>query len=140
MPCPMTSITEMLGLRTDLPLKVLRDLLLRATEAVRARLAQIAPAELQMEIKRVLKTFVSKAGGENPPTRDFSRAEAVVRRMKGLNELNDAAITRFAEARKFDEVAASLALLNNSAPIDMMARLLEGPAPICSRFRASQPI
>jgi hypothetical protein len=44
----------MLGLRTDLPLKVLRDLLLRATEAVRARLAQIAPAELQMEIKRVL--------------------------------------------------------------------------------------
>ena len=46
--------------------------------------------------------------------------------MKGLNELNDAAIARFAEARKFEEVAASLAILNNSAPIDMMMRLLEG--------------
>jgi uncharacterized protein (DUF2336 family) len=120
-------LTEMLGLRTDLPLKFLRDLLQRATEAVRARLAQIAPAELQEEIKRVLKTLVSKSGAENPPTRDFSRAEAVVKRMKGLNELNDAAITRFAEAKKFDEVAASLSILNNSAPIDMMARLLEGP-------------
>ncbi len=120
-------LTEILGLRTDLPLKFLRDLLQRATEAVRARLAQIAPAELQEEIKRVLKTFVSKSGGENPPTRDFSRAEAVVKRMKGLNELNDAAITRFAEAKKFDEVAASLSILNNSAPIDMMAALLEGP-------------
>jgi uncharacterized protein (DUF2336 family) len=119
-------LTEILGLRTDLPLKFLRDLLQRATDAVRARLAQIAPAELQEEIKRVLKTFVSKPAGENPPTRDFSRAEGVVKRMKGLNELNDAAIARFAEARKFEEVAASLAILNNSAPIDMMMRLLEG--------------
>jgi hypothetical protein len=120
-------LTEILGLRTDLPLKFLRDLLQRATDAVRARLAQIAPAELQEEIKRVLKTFVGKPAGENPPTRDFSRAEAVVKRMKGLNELNDAAIARFAEARKFEEVAASLGILNNSAPVDMMARLLEGP-------------
>jgi transposase InsO family protein len=48
--------------------------------------------------------------------RDLSCAEAVVRRMKDLNELNDAAISRFAETRKFDEVAASLAVLNNSAP------------------------
>jgi Uncharacterised protein conserved in bacteria (DUF2336) len=119
-------LTEILGLRTDLPLKFLRDLLQRATDAVRARLAQIAPAELQEEIKRVLKTFAGKPAGENPPTRDFSRAESVVKRMKGLNELNDAAIARFAEARKFEEVAASLAILNNSAPIDMMARLLEG--------------
>jgi hypothetical protein len=110
-----------------LPLKFLRDLLQRATEAVRARLAQIAPAELQEEIKRVLKTLAKKAGGESLSKRDFSRAEAIVKRMKGLNELNDAAITRFAEAKKFDEVAASIAILNNSAPIDMMARLLEGP-------------
>jgi Uncharacterised protein conserved in bacteria (DUF2336) len=120
-------LTELLGVRIDLPIKFLRDLLQRATEAVRARLASIAPAELQEEIKRVLKTIATAARGETPPTRDFSRAEAVVRRMKGLNELNDAAIARFAEAKKFDEVAASLAILNNSAPIDMMVRLLEGP-------------
>lgn len=119
-------LTEMLGVRIDLPIKFLRDLLQRATEAVRARLASIAPAELQEEIKRVLQTFASAARGESPPMRDFSRAEAVVRRMKGLNELNDAAISMFAETRKFDEVAASLAILNNSAPINMMARLLEG--------------
>jgi uncharacterized protein (DUF2336 family) len=119
-------LTEVLGLRTDLPLKFLRDLLLRAAEAVRARLASIAPAELQEEIKRVLKTLARKAEGEHSQARDFSRAEAVARRMKGLNELNDAAITTFAETKKLDEVAASLALLNNSVPTDMMARLLEG--------------
>ena len=119
-------LTELLGVRIDLPIKFLRDLLQRATEAVRARLASIAPAELQEEIRRVLKTIANAAGGESPPMRDFSRAEAVVRRMKGLNELNDAAIGRFAETRKFDEVAASLAVLNNSAPTSLMARLLEG--------------
>jgi hypothetical protein len=67
----------------------------------------------------VLKAIASTACGENPPMRDFSCAEAVVRRMKDLNELNDAAISRFAETRKFDEVAASLAVLNNSAPTNL---------------------
>jgi hypothetical protein len=120
-------LTEILGLRIDLPIKLLRDLLQHATEAVRARLALLAPAELQEEVQRVLKAIANKVQGEHPPTRDFSRAEGVVRRMKGLNELNDTAVTKFAEAKRFDEVAASLAILNNSAPTDMMARLLEGP-------------
>jgi uncharacterized protein (DUF2336 family) len=119
-------LTEMLGLRIDLPVNFLRDLLQRATEAVRARLAGIAPPELQEEIQRVLKAIASKVRGELAPARDFSRAEAVVRRMKGLNELNDAAIAGFAETNRFDEVAASLSILNNSAPTDMMASLLEG--------------
>lgn len=120
-------LTEALGLRIDLPISFLRDLLQRATEAVRARLASIAPAELQEEIKQLLTSIANKGRGETPPTRDFSRAEGIVRRMKGLNELNDAAIASFAETKKLDEVAASLAILNNSAPTEMMARVLEGP-------------
>ena len=116
-------LTELLGVRIDLPIKFLQ----RATEAVRARLASIAPAELQEEIKRVLKTIATTARSDSAPSRDFSRAEAVVRRMKGLNELNDAAVIGFAVSKKFEEVAASLAISNNSAPTNMMMRLLEGP-------------
>jgi hypothetical protein len=107
-------LTEVLGLRTDLPLKFLRDLLLRAAEAVRARLTSIAPAELQEEIKRVLKTLAKKAEGEHSQTRDFSRAEAVARRMKGLNELNDAAITRFAETKKSTKLPRHLHFLTTA--------------------------
>jgi hypothetical protein len=118
-------LAEIVGLRSDLPAKFLPELLQRATDAVRTRLAQTAPAELRGEIQRVLETIADQAR-ERPPMRNFSRAEGVVKRMKGLNELNDAAITGFAEAKRFDEVAASLAILNNSAPTDMMARLLEG--------------
>lgn len=119
-------LTETLGLRVDLPIRFLRDLLQRATEAVRARLASIAPADLKEEIKRVLQSIANSVQGEIAKGRDFSRAEAVVRRMKGLNELNDAAIAEFAEAKRFDEVAAALGVLNNSAPTEIMARLLEG--------------
>jgi uncharacterized protein (DUF2336 family) len=120
-------LTEILGLRIDLPIRFLRDLLRGATEEVRARLASIAPAKLQEEIKRVLRTMANMARGEAVPARDFSRAEAVIRRMKGMNELNDPAIIKFVKANKIDEVAASLAILNNSAPTELMARVVEGP-------------
>ena len=46
--------------------------------------------------------------------------------MKELNELDDAAVFTFAEQNKFDEVIVSLAMLND-APVEMMARLVEGP-------------
>jgi uncharacterized protein (DUF2336 family) len=119
-------LTEILGLRIDLPVKFLQDLLRRATDAVRARLMAIAPPELQEEIKRALMTIANAARQDMSSARDFSRAEQLVKVMKDRNELNDAAIIKFAEAKKFDEVAASLAILN-SVPTEMMARLLEGP-------------
>ena len=119
-------LTEILGLRIDLPLQFLRDLLRRATDAVRARLMAIAPAELREEIKRVLKAIASAAGEEASSARDFSRAEALVKLLKDLNELDDAALIKFAKAKKLEEMAASLALLNN-LPTELMAKLLEGP-------------
>ena len=119
-------LTEILGLRIDLPLKFLRDLLRRATAAVRTRLLAIAPPELQEEIKRVLKAIAGAAGDDTPSTRNFSRADALVKLLKEHNELDEAAIIKFAGTGKFDEIAASLAIFNN-VPTEMMARLLEGP-------------
>jgi len=54
-----------------------------------------------------------------------------VKLLKGMNELDDAAIVKFAETKKFDEVSASLAILNN-VPTEMMRGLLEGPRPTSS--------
>jgi uncharacterized protein (DUF2336 family) len=118
-------LIEMLGLRTDLPINFLRDLLRRATDAVRARLTAIAPPGLREEIGRVLKAIADAAGMEPQQTRDFTRAEAIVRRMKGLNELNDAAIIKLAESRRFDEVTAALAI-QTSVPCALIAKVTEG--------------
>jgi uncharacterized protein (DUF2336 family) len=119
-------LTYILGLRIDLPVKFLRDLLRRATDAVRARLLAVAPAELQEEIKRIMKAIANVAGEDTSSARDFSRADALVKLLKEHDELDDASIIKFVNARKFDEVAASLATLND-LPTAMMARLLEGP-------------
>jgi hypothetical protein len=98
----------------------------RATEAVRARLAANAPPGLQEEIKNILRTIAGAAGEDESTKRDFSRAEALVKLLYDLHELNDDAIVKFAAAKKFDEIAASLAILNG-VTTDLMARLLEGP-------------
>jgi hypothetical protein len=116
-------LVEILGLRLDLPVKFLRELLRRAKDAVRARLLALAPPALQEEIRRVLNDIVH---AETLPARNFDVAEELVKLMKELHELDDVAVFRFAEARKFDEIAASLGVLND-APTEMMARLLEGP-------------
>ena len=116
-------LIEILGLRLDLPAKFLHDLLRRAKDAVRARLLAIAPLGIQEEIRRVLNAITR----ETPPSgRSFGVAEELVKLMKKLNELDDAAVYNFAESKKFDEVIVSLAILND-VTADMMARLIEGP-------------
>jgi uncharacterized protein (DUF2336 family) len=115
-------LVEILGLRADLPASCMRDLLRRAKEAVRARLLAIAPPALQEEIKQVLNAIGREAP---PPARSFGVAEELVKLMKELNELDDAAVYNFAEAKKFDEVTVALAVLNDM-PVEMTARLMEG--------------
>jgi len=115
-------LIEILGLRIDLPVKFLRDLLRRAKEAVRARLLAIAPRTVEQEIRRVLDDIAR----ENPsPARDFSLAEQLVKLLKDLNELDGPAIAKFVGSGKFNEVAAGLAALND-VPTELMARVLEG--------------
>jgi uncharacterized protein (DUF2336 family) len=115
-------LVEILGLRADFPAKFLRDLLRRAKDAVRARLLAIAPPALQEEIKQVLNAIAREA---QPSARSFGVAEELVKLMKELNELDDAAVYNFAEANKFDEVTVALAVLNDM-PVEMTARLMEG--------------
>jgi uncharacterized protein (DUF2336 family) len=116
-------LTEILGLRLDLPVQFLRDLLRRAKAAVRDRLLAIAPASVAEEIRRVLDIIAKEKPAA--PARDFSVAEGLVKLMKSLNELDEAAIVKFVGAGKFDEVSAALALLNG-VPTDLMARVVEG--------------
>jgi uncharacterized protein (DUF2336 family) len=116
-------LTEILGLRVDLPVKYLRDLLRRAKEAVRDRLLAIAPASVAEEIRRVL----NEIGGHDEPalSQDYAVADQMVRLMKELNELDEAAIVKFVGSGKFAEVAAALAVLNE-VPTALMARVMEG--------------
>jgi uncharacterized protein (DUF2336 family) len=116
-------LVEILGLRIDLPAKFLRDLLRRAKDAVRARLLAVAPAAVRDEIQKVLNNIANEGGPA--PRRNYGVAEELVKLMKQLNELDDVAVYKFAEAKKFDEVTVALAVLNDM-PIEMVERLMLG--------------
>ncbi|MEN3347614.1 MAG: hypothetical protein V7632_1249 [Bradyrhizobium sp.] len=116
-------LVEILGLRIDLPAKLLHDLLLRAKAAVRARLLAIAPPAVRDDIRQVLDHVAEMEAAT--PRRNYGIAEEYVKLMKQLNELDDAAVYKFAEAGKFDEVTVALAVLNDM-PIVMVERLMLG--------------
>jgi uncharacterized protein (DUF2336 family) len=118
-------LSEVLALRPDLPLSVLTELLRRATDEVRERLTAKAAPELKAEIGRVLKDISGAAAEPTPETRDFSRAEDVVKRMKAAGELSEPALLTFTQTSRFDEVAAALGVLN-TMPTMMMAQVIEG--------------
>lgn len=116
-------LVEILGLRIDLPAKLLHDLLLRAKAAVRARLLAIAPPAVREDIRQVLEHVAELEAVT--PRRNYGIAEELVKLMKQLNELDDAAVYKFAEAGKFDEVTVALAVLND-VPIVLIERLMLG--------------
>ena len=105
------SLAEMIGLRLDLPLRLLRDLLLKATEAVRARLLAVAPPETREEIRKTLGKISSEVGQELTAPRDFTKALQVVGLMRKQGSLDEAALLAFATARKYQEVVAALSIL-----------------------------
>jgi hypothetical protein len=76
------SLAEKLGLRLDIPLRVLRDLLLKATEAVRARLLALAPPETKNEIQRALAKISNEVSREATASRDFTQAQLGILQMK----------------------------------------------------------
>lgn len=120
------SLAEKTGLRLDLPLSVLKELLLRATEAVRSRLFSRTPPELQEEVRRALQIAVDEVDREAGKPRDFLAAKRFVELLKERGELDEAVLVKFAQARKYEETAAALALLS-SAPIEIIKPLMESP-------------
>ena len=57
-------LAEKLGLRLDIPLQLLRQLLARATDLVRSRLLAAATPENQEQIQRALASIANEVGRE----------------------------------------------------------------------------
>jgi len=105
------ALAERVGLRLDLPVRLLRELLLKATEAVRSRLLAVATPENQAEIRRVLGSISSEVSREVTAPRDFTKALALTLALQKEGQLNEAAVLEFANAGKYEEMVAALSLL-----------------------------
>jgi uncharacterized protein (DUF2336 family) len=119
-------LAEKVGTRPDIPPRLFRDLLLRATEVVQQRLLSAANLETQAEIRRVLAKVSEEVGAAK--TRDYASAQRAVDALRQQGKLNEAALLDFARSDKYEETVVTLAQLC-SVPIDVVDRLMSGDRP-----------
>jgi len=103
-------LAEKLGLRLDIPLALLRQLLARATDLVRSRLLALATPEQQEQIQRALAGVVNEVSREAAGPRDFAKADGVVYELNRSGKLNEQVLGGFIRENKYEEMTATLAL------------------------------
>ncbi|MBV9259999.1 MAG: DUF2336 domain-containing protein [Pseudolabrys sp.] len=117
-------LAEKVGLRSDIPPRLFRQLLMQATEVVQQRLLAQAKPETQAEIRRVLSK-ISLDIGTKVAKRDYTAALATVRALNAQRALNETDVTEFAKAGKYEETIAALATVC-AVPIEVVDRLMGG--------------
>lgn len=117
-------LAEKVGLRTDIPPRLFRQLLMQASDVVQKRLLAQAKPETQAEIRRVLEKVTGEVGAKAAP-RNYTAALAAVREMHKAQMLTEADIAAFAKAGKYEETIAALATLC-AVPVEVVDRLMSG--------------
>jgi uncharacterized protein (DUF2336 family) len=120
------SLLETLGRRVDMPVAVLRDLLRRATEAVRTRLLDTVAPDKQDVLRSVLAEISDDIAREAPAQRNVEDAQRLVLMMKETGRLNEGELAQFARQNKYDETVAALAAIC-AVPFELIDRLMANP-------------
>jgi uncharacterized protein (DUF2336 family) len=119
-------LAEKIGVRLDVPLRLFRELLSRATEVVRARLLEIAGPESRRHIQGVLSAIAEDAQHEarHQTEHDYVAAQAHVAALKTTGQLSEGAILEFANKGQYTYIVAALSALCN-APLPLVDELLQ---------------
>jgi uncharacterized protein (DUF2336 family) len=117
-------LAEKVGLRTDIPPRLFRQLLLQASDVVQHRLLAQAKPETQAEIRRVLAKVTDEVGAKASP-RNYTAALAAVRALHAEGKLSEADIAEYAKLGKYEETIAALATLC-AVPVEVVDRLMSG--------------
>jgi uncharacterized protein (DUF2336 family) len=117
-------LAEKVGLRSDIPPRLFRQLVMQATDVVQKRLLAQAKPETQAEIRRVLAKVSDEVGAKAAP-RNYAAALEMVRALHKDGKLGETQIAEFAEGKKYEETIAGLATLC-SVPVDVVDRLMNG--------------
>jgi len=117
-------LAEKVGMRTDIPPRLFRELLMRASDVVQKRLLAQAKPETRAEIRRVLAKVTEEVAAKAAP-RNYTAALAAVRALHKERKLGEADVAAFAKAGKYEETIAALATLC-VVPVEVVDRLMSG--------------
>jgi len=121
-------LAEKLGLRLDIPINMLRELVSKATAVVRARLLKAASPEMRERIQQAIDAIAAQIGIEAPKAVDYTESEAIVLALNRAGKLGDQTINRFAIQGEYSNIIAALSLLS-TVPIDAVEPLIRNPRP-----------
>ena len=119
------TLLEKIGLRLDLPFHILRRLLERVTDAVRARLLALATPEKRDEIREILASIPNEVIENEELDTDFTAAQRLVQLMCENGELDQVALLELAKARKYAAAVTALAKMLCAAPVDIIKQMLD---------------
>jgi uncharacterized protein (DUF2336 family) len=117
-------IADSLVLRPDTPATMLRELLAKATRAVRARLLKLAPPETRAAIEQAIASIETQASGKPRAPIDYSEAKSLVLALNNDGKLNDSTVNRFAVRQEHRNLIAALSLLA-TVEIEIIEPLIE---------------
>lgn len=118
------ALAETVGLRSDLPAPMFRELLTRATAVVHKRLLASATPERKAEIENVLNKVAEEVGARVAP-RDYRAAQRAVLGLSRAGRMDEAALATFCIDGKYEEAVVALAALAK-VPINVVDRLMAG--------------
>lgn len=105
--------------RQDVPPRVMKALLTKATDTVRTLIVNSAPPEKRQTVADLLKDCLKSGGLENAVLTVTAEAQRVVYDLKEKGKLQEDALLDFAKKRMFGETVVALALLT-AMPIDVV--------------------
>jgi uncharacterized protein (DUF2336 family) len=117
-------LAEKVGLRTDIPPRLFRQLVMQTSEVVQKRLLAQAKPEIQAEIRRGLAKGSDEVAVK-PAPHNYGAALAAVQTQHKERKLNEADVAEFAKNGKYEETIAALATVC-TVPIEVVDRLLNG--------------
>ena len=136
-------LAEKVGLRLDIPIELLRQLLARATNLVRSRLLAAASPENREKIQSAIASIANEVGREATKPRDFVRADNMVLELNRRGKLTEAVLVEFISESKYEEMTATVALFCG-AKSNLIERLLknvnhEGLVVACKAAKLNWP-
>lgn len=117
-------LAEKVGMRTDIPPRLFRQLLMQASDVVQKRLLAQAKPDTQAEIRKVLAKVTDEVAAKASP-RNYTAALATVRALHKERKLTEADIVEYANSGKYEETIAALATLC-AVPVEVVDRLMSG--------------
>jgi uncharacterized protein (DUF2336 family) len=120
-------LSSIVASRSDVPPRVFREILTRASQAVRQRLLATARPENRETLKKVLSE-ISGDLGTGQTERHYAKAQKLVSSFSQDTQLTKWNLVKFARQRKTDEVVATLAALT-AIQIELIDRIFYGSEP-----------